>query len=76
MHVNRKRPKFIQSLLFFKFLKISDGFANRFDQDIVHLLRHKDGKWTNASTKLEIDLLKQLCATKGRAFKKQNVEKS
>ena len=76
MRVNRKGPKCIQSLLFFKFKKMSDGFASRFDQDIVHLLQDKDSKSTNTSTKLAIDLLKQFCAAKGRAFKKQSLEKS
>ena len=47
----------------------SDAFASRFDQDIVNLLQDKDSKSTNASTKLAIDLLKQFCAAKERAFK-------
>ena len=49
---------------------MSDGFTSRFDQDIAHLLQDKDSK------KLAIDLLKQFCAAKGSAFKKQNLEKS
>ena len=55
---------------------MSDGFASRFDQDKVHLLRDKDSKSTITSTKLAIDLLKQFCAAEGRAFKKQRLEKS
>ena len=43
---------------------------------IEHLLQDKDSKSTNTSTKLAIDLLKQFCAAKGRAFKKQSLEKS
>ena len=52
---------------------MSDGSASRFDQDIVHLLRDKDSKLMNTSTKLAIDLQKQFCAAKGRAFKKQSL---
>ena len=55
---------------------MSDGFASPFDRDIVHLLCDEDSKSTDTSTKLAIDLLKQFCAAKGRAFKKQSLEKS
>ena len=55
---------------------MSDGFASRFDQDIVHLLRDKESKSMNTSKKLAIDLQKQFYAAKGRAFKKQSLKKS
>ena len=41
-----------------------DGFASRFDQDVVHLLRDKDSKLRNLSTKVAIDLLKHFCGAK------------
>ena len=55
---------------------MSDRFASRFEQDIAHLLQDKDSKSTKTRTKLAIDLLKQFCVAKGRAFKKQSLEKS
>ena len=42
----------------------------------MHLLQDKDSISTNTCTKLAIDLLKQFCAAKGCAFKKQSLEKS
>ena len=55
---------------------MSYRFVSRYEQAIAHLLQEKDSKSTSTSTKLAIDLLKQFCAGKGRAFRKQRVEKS
>ena len=77
MHVNSKGQKCIQSSN--AVFEMSDRFANRFEQDIQHTcckILSLDSKSTNTSTNLAIDLLKEFCVAKGRAFKKQSLEKS